>query len=124
MVCRDQCFIRVVRSERVQGCYSFERCWRVRVCVGRRRCSFVARETEEREKELQEMRTSSSCVLEGQTVGEQTLIKNTEKLLAGTNPNTFEAPTCIRYEPGQRLAAHFDANRGAQIEDAERVDKR
>ena len=77
-------------------------------------------EKQKKEKELQEMRTSSSCVLEGQTVGEQTLIKNTEKLLAGTNPNTFEAPTCIRYEPGQRLAAHFDANRGAQIEDAER----
>mgnify|MGYP001263858555 FL=1 len=77
-------------------------------------------EKQKKEKELQEMRTSSSCVLEGQTVGEQTLIKNTEKLLAGTNPNTFEAPTCIRYEPGQHLAAHFDANRGAQIEDAER----
>ena len=77
-------------------------------------------EKQKKEKELQEMRTSSSCVLGGQSDGEKTLIKNTEKLLAGVNPNTFEAPTCIRYEPGQRLAAHFDANRGAEIEDAER----
>ena len=59
-------------------------------------------------------------MLGGQSDGEKTLIRNTRKLLAGANPNTFEAPTCIRYEPGQRLAAHFDANRGAQIEDAER----
>ena len=77
-------------------------------------------EKQKKEKVLQEMRTSSSCVLGGQSDGEKTLIRNTRKLLAGANPNTFEAPTCIRYEPGQRLAAHFDANRGAQIEDAER----
>ena len=50
MVCRDKYFVRVVRSERVRITYSFERCLRVRVCVGSRRFSFVARETEERER--------------------------------------------------------------------------
>ncbi|KAJ1472333.1 hypothetical protein T484DRAFT_3439937 [Baffinella frigidus] len=33
---------------------------------------------------------------------------------------TFEAPTVIRYVKGQKLAPHYDANRGAQIEDANR----
>lgn len=32
----------------------------------------------------------------------------------------FEAPTVIRYEPGQVLAPHFDANRSAETEDANR----
>lgn len=77
-------------------------------------------EKQKKEKELQEMRTSSSCVLSGSSEGEKQLIRKTEKLLIGANATTFEAPTCIRYEPGQRLAAHFDANRGADVEDADR----
>jgi hypothetical protein len=32
----------------------------------------------------------------------------------------FEAPTVIRYEPGQVLAPHYDANRSAETEDANR----
>ena len=32
----------------------------------------------------------------------------------------FEAPTVIRYETGQALAPHFDANRSANVEDANR----
>jgi hypothetical protein len=32
----------------------------------------------------------------------------------------FEAPTVIRYETGQALAPHFDANRSADVEDAHR----
>mmetsp|Transcript_10509 Transcript_10509/g.15356 ORF Transcript_10509/g.15356 Transcript_10509/m.15356 type:complete len:137 (+) Transcript_10509:2-412(+) len=32
----------------------------------------------------------------------------------------FEAPTVIRYEAGQVLAPHFDANRSAKTEDANR----
>jgi 2OG-Fe(II) oxygenase superfamily len=32
----------------------------------------------------------------------------------------FEAPTVIRYEAGQVLAPHYDANRSAQVEDANR----
>ena len=71
MVCRDQCFIRVVRSERVRVAYSFERCWRTRFAAS----PLFFRCSRKEEEELQEMRTSSSCVLEGQTVGEQTLIK-------------------------------------------------
>jgi hypothetical protein len=32
----------------------------------------------------------------------------------------FECPTIIRYEPGQVLAPHYDANRAADVEDANR----
>jgi hypothetical protein len=32
----------------------------------------------------------------------------------------FEAPTVIRYETGQALAPHYDANRSADVEDANR----
>ena len=38
----------------------------------------------------------------------------------GASANQFEAPTVIRYQPGQKLAPHFDANRGADVEDANR----
>ena len=40
--------------------------------------------------------------------------------MPGSDIRRFEAPTAIRYRPGQRLAPHFDANRGADVEDAER----
>ena len=43
-----------------------------------------------------------------------------EALMPGSDCASFEAPTVIRYRPGQRLAPHFDANRGADVEDANR----
>jgi len=73
-----------------------------------------------RELQLQGMRTSTSCVLDGASPGERAYVRNTEALLPGSAFTTFEAPTVIRYQAGQRLAAHFDANRGAEVEDANR----
>mgnify|MGYP003743456409 FL=1 len=40
--------------------------------------------------------------------------------MPGSVCEKFEAPTVIRYQPGQKLAPHFDANRGADVEDANR----
>eukprot|EP00977_Amphora_coffeiformis_P028457 scaffold35246_cov252-Amphora_coffeaeformis.AAC.5 len=40
--------------------------------------------------------------------------------MLSTTASYFEAPTIIRYEAGQQLAAHFDANRSADLEDANR----
>lgn len=73
-----------------------------------------------REARLQGMRTSTSCVLRGESVGEQAYVRAAEALMPGSRRETFEAPTVIRYEKGQRLAPHFDANRGAEVEDANR----
>ena len=57
------------------------------------------------------MRTSTSCVLRGESVGEKAYVRAAEALMPGSGRETFEAPTVIRYEPGQQLAPHFDANR-------------
>jgi len=73
-----------------------------------------------RESRLAEMRTSTSCALEGDTAGERAYVANAEALMPGSDHATFEAPTVIRYAPGQKLAPHFDANRGAEAEDAYR----
>ena len=73
-----------------------------------------------REAQLQGMRTSTSCVLQGESAGERAYVKAAEALMPGSDFRRFEAPTVIRYQPGQRLAPHFDANRGADVEDAER----
>ena len=72
------------------------------------------------EQQLQCMRTSTSCVLSGQSIGEVAYIKNAQRLMPNSTFKNFEAPTVIRYEKGQRLAPHFDANRGADVEDANR----
>jgi len=74
---------------------------------------------EQRRKELQALRTSTSTTLDGEGLGDGALVRKAEKLLA-SSWREFEAPTVIRYEPGQVLAPHFDANRGAQVEDANR----
>lgn len=73
-----------------------------------------------REAQLRGMRTSTSCVLRGESAGERAYVRAAEALMPGSHRNTFEAPTVIRYEKGQRLAPHFDANRGAEVEDANR----
>mgnify|MGYP000902721452 FL=1 len=71
------------------------------------------------EQELQTLRTSTSTILPGSGTGEQALILQAERLMS-SSWRTFEAPTVIRYERGQKLAPHFDANRGAALEDANR----
>jgi len=73
-----------------------------------------------REAELRELRTSTSTALDGTGFGERELIEAVEKLLPGTSRSKYEAPTVIRYERGQKLAPHFDANRCADAEDAKR----
>jgi hypothetical protein len=73
-----------------------------------------------REASLRSMRTSTSCVLDGTSKGEIAYVRNAERLMPGSSFATFEAPTAIRYAPGQKLAPHFDANRGADAEDKER----
>jgi len=73
-----------------------------------------------KEAELRGLRTSTSTTLDGTGTGESALIKAVEALLPGTSRLQYEAPTVIRYETGQKLAPHFDANRGADVEDTDR----
>ena len=73
-----------------------------------------------KEAELRGLRTSTSTALDGTGTGERALIDAVEALLPGTSRLQYEAPTVIRYETGQKLAPHFDANRGADVEDADR----
>ncbi|CEF98666.1 Oxoglutarate/iron-dependent dioxygenase [Ostreococcus tauri] len=73
-----------------------------------------------KEAELRELRTSTSTALDGSGAGERELIRATERLLPETSWTQYEAPTVIRYEPGQKLAPHFDANQRADVEDADR----
>ena len=73
-----------------------------------------------KESQLRGMRTSTSCALDGASDGERAYVAAAEALLPGSFCEFFEAPTVIRYQPGQKLAPHFDANRGADVEDANR----
>lgn len=84
------------------------------------------------------MRTSTSTTLDDLTradCGTRQFVERTAKLFDSSSkkPNhddknhllrneaaLFEAPTVIRYEAGQVLAPHFDANRSAETEDANR----
>ena len=70
-------------------------------------------------QDLQKLRTSTSTILDGREAAQQALVSRTERLLR-SSWKFFEAPTVIRYTSGQALAPHFDANRGAQVEDANR----
>jgi len=72
-----------------------------------------------RTSQLQALRTSTSTALQGATDAEKVLIDKAQRLMKSTW-RKFEAPTVIRYEKGQSLAPHFDANRGAEVEDATR----
>ena len=51
-------------------------------------------------KELQKLRTSTSVTLDGESLGDRALVRQAEKLMK-SSWKTFEAPTVIRYEPGQ-----------------------
>lgn len=83
---------------------------------------------------LQALRTSTSTTLDdisgrsgdgGMENGSKVFVANAARLFDGNSPlakeaRLFEAPTVIRYEAGQVLAPHFDANRSADTEDANR----
>ena len=82
-----------------------------------------------REDGLQDLRTSTSTTLDDLDV--EGTLKFVEKSadLFNTNKDKdepakqamyFESPTVIRYEPGQSLAPHYDANRSAETEDKNR----
>jgi hypothetical protein len=73
-----------------------------------------------REEDLQALRTSTSTTLpNAEGVGGRAIVAKAEGLLRSSWRN-FEAPTVIRYEAGQALAPHYDANEGAVVEDAAR----
>jgi 2OG-Fe(II) oxygenase superfamily len=98
--------------------------------------------TKSRADGLQELRTSTSITLDDlshsdsnddETQGPLTFIRRTAELFTPTTSSNskrkqlqreeaslFEAPTVIRYEAGQVLAPHYDANRSAATEDANR----
>jgi hypothetical protein len=98
--------------------------------------------TKSRADGLQELRTSTSTTLDDlshsdsnddETQGPLTFVRRTAELFTPTpssnskrkqlqreEASLFEAPTVIRYEVGQVLAPHYDANRSAATEDANR----
>ncbi len=78
---------------------------------------------------LQDLRTSTSTTLDD--LNEKSTLEFVKRTADLFNENVdkkdpakqamyFEAPTVIRYEAGQSLAPHFDANRAAETEDANR----
>jgi hypothetical protein len=81
---------------------------------------------------LGELRTSTSTTLDdlNQYGARELVIRATELFNDATTSSSsssiqhpasyFEAPTVIRYEQGQSLAPHYDANRSADIEDVNR----
>ncbi|KAJ8599202.1 hypothetical protein CTAYLR_006368 [Chrysophaeum taylorii] len=61
---------------------------------------------------LIQLRTSSSVALQsGPSPPELKIMRRLAACLPTSTPAQFEALTVIRYEPGQSLAPHFDANR-------------
>ena len=82
------------------------------------------------ELSLKSMRTSTSTTLDSldsPISGSTKFVQRAALLFDHTNQNNskheaslFEAPTIIRYEAGQVLKPHFDANRDADTEDASR----
>jgi hypothetical protein len=87
----------------------------------------IAAFTYSRVEGLKAMRTSTSTTLDdvsNPNSGASQFVKKTAKLFDGEplrqEAALFEAPTVIRYEPEQVLAPHFDANRSAETEDANR----
>ncbi|CAM9454701.1 unnamed protein product [Chrysoparadoxa australica] len=53
------------------------------------------------------------------STGSEAFVTKAEGLLKAKR-QVFEAPTVIRYEAGQVLAPHYDANRAAAVEDSDR----
>ena len=92
--------------------------------------------TKSRADGLQQLRTSTSTTLDDLSdtaSGTKVFVENSAKLfyphsddetdetsLYRTAASFFEAPTVIRYEEGQVLAPHYDANRSANVEDSNR----
>ena len=73
---------------------------------------------------LKEMRTSTSTTLDdlsNSQSGTTQFVKRAVELFGDDNESRlFESPTVMRYEAGQVLKPHFDANRSADTEDANR----
>ena len=83
---------------------------------------------------LQKLRTSTSTTLDSldddgdASNGARAFVLRAAELFAGrgdarqlrAEASLFEAPTIIRYEAGQVLKPHYDANRDADVEDANR----
>eukprot|EP00980_Cylindrotheca_fusiformis_P005669 scaffold1184_cov132-Cylindrotheca_fusiformis.AAC.90 len=89
----------------------------------------IAAFTYSRGEGLKSLRTSSSTTLDDMSQassGAVEFVKKTAALFGAPSDRLrqeaalFEAPTVIRYEPDQVLAPHFDANRSADTEDANR----
>eukprot|EP00571_Detonula_confervacea_P009044 CAMPEP_0172316080 /NCGR_PEP_ID=MMETSP1058-20130122/27219_1 /TAXON_ID=83371 /ORGANISM="Detonula confervacea, Strain CCMP 353" /LENGTH=313 /DNA_ID=CAMNT_0013030315 /DNA_START=277 /DNA_END=1218 /DNA_ORIENTATION=+ len=84
--------------------------------------------TKFRADSLQNLRTSSSTTLDDLSqVGAKNFVLRASDLYGPTPSSSeipaasfFEAPTVIQYEKDQVLAPHYDANRSADVEDANR----
>ena len=84
--------------------------------------------TKFRADSLQNLRTSSSTTLDDLSqMGAKNFVSCASDLFGPASSfsemvpaSFFEAPTVIRYEKGQALAPHFDANRSADFEDKNR----
>lgn len=90
-------------------------------------CAVIAAFTKSRADGLKELRTSTSTTLDDlsdTTSGTTKFVQKAAQLFDGKplrqEAALFEAPTVIRYEADQVLAPHFDANRSAETEDANR----
>lgn len=89
----------------------------------------IAAFTYSRAEGLKSLRTSTSTTLDDMSQassGAKRFVQKSAALFGapsdqlGQEAALFEAPTVIRYEPDQVLAPHFDANRSAETEDANR----
>ncbi|KAL7554189.1 hypothetical protein ACHAWF_017599 [Thalassiosira exigua] len=90
----------------------------------------IAAFTKFRADSLQNLRTSSSTTLDDLSqTGSRNFVLRASDLFGpatwSSPPNAppasfFEAPTVIKYEENQSLAPHYDANRSADVEDANR----
>jgi len=95
-------------------------------------CVLIGGFTYSRAQGLKDLRTSTSTTLDDMNDhGAREFVRQAARLFSSEdNIKTsswiqeeaalFEAPTVIRYEPDQILAPHYDANRSAETEDANR----
>ncbi len=77
---------------------------------------------DQRKEKLQALRTSKSVALRGATPakGEVACYERLLSLLPSITPESCEALTLIKYDAGDSLAPHYDANRAADAEDIAR----
>jgi len=88
----------------------------------------IAAFTKSRADSLQNLRTSSSTTLDDLSqTGPRNFVARASDLFGPASSSSemaeasfFEAPTVINYEKDQALAPHYDANRSADFEDANR----